>query len=65
LSLLAALLREDVRLGLCLDALRDDAEPEIVGHGNGRAHDSGVLGILGDADDEATVDLDETGILVR
>ena len=46
--------------GLCrrLDALGDDAEPEVVRHRDQRAHDRGILRVVCDLADEEAVNLD-------
>ena len=49
LRLLAVLVQEKARLRFRLDAFGDDAEPEVVRHRDERAHDGGILGVIGDA----------------
>ena len=52
------LVEQERRLRLRLDPFGDHLEPEIVRHGDQRAHDGGVLGVVGDVAHEAAVDLD-------
>jgi len=49
LHLSAAFPEQEAGLLAALHALRQGAQPEIVRHGNQRAHDGGILVALGDA----------------